>query len=189
MDEFIRLDYETIDGLVDAHEGHSAQWAPTFMNHPDTWRMLFSEPERIAGYWHFAPLFPDDYEMAKQGILRDSEITADRVQLFEFPGWYDIYFVQICLLPRYRNRTNIQKLFDSVFHVIAGLATDKIFVREICANAYTEVGRSLCKSFRLQYLKEHRDHGWVYGGTMMDALNAPVTSRFKQLLEYYKKER
>jgi hypothetical protein len=188
LDEFIRLDYETLDELVPAHEGHSKQWAPIFMNHPDTWRMLISGPETIAGYWHFAPLFPDDHELAKSGSLVDSEITADRVQLFELPGYYNVYFVQICLLPQFRSARNIRLLFHSVFSVLDSLALDGIFISQICANAYTDVGRALCKSFRLQYLREHKEHGSLYVGSVRDVLQCPIASSFPMLQKRYKEQ-
>lgn len=89
LDELIRLDYETLEGLTVDHEGHTAQWAPVFMDHPETWRLIADAPGSIVGYWHFVPLFDADYELVKQGHLLDSQITTDRVRLFELPGWYN----------------------------------------------------------------------------------------------------
>lgn len=189
LDEFIRLDYETIEELVPTHEGHSKQWAPIFMNHPDTWRMLITGPQRIVGYWHFAPLFPEDYEVAKTGSLLDSEITADKVQLFELPGWYNIYFVQICLLPQYRTPRNLRLLFQTIFGVLDSLATEGIFVREVCANAYTHIGHSLCKSFRLEYVREHNDHGSIYVGSVYRVLQHPLVSAFPMLQKRYEEQK
>lgn len=185
LDEFIKLDYETLENLIPSHEGQSSQWAPIFMNHPDTWRMLYSESNRIIGYWHFAPLFEDSYELAKQGILLDSEITADRVQFFEFEGWYKIYFVQICMLPKYRTTRNVRQLFQAIFTVLESLTKDGIFIKEICANAYTDIGRALCKSFSMQYLCEHKEYGSIYYSSIFDLLNSPIAGAFTHLKETY----
>jgi len=189
LDEFINLDYETLENLIPSHEGHSRQWAPIFMNHPDTWRMLYSESNKIIGYWHFAPLFEDSYELAKQGILLDSEITADKVQFFEFEGWYNVYFVQICMLPKYRTTRNVRKLFQAIFTVLENLTKDGIFIKEICANAYTDIGRALCKTFRMQYLCEHKEYGSIYYSSTFDLLNSPIASAFTHLKETYIKEK
>jgi len=186
LDAFIELDYQTLEGLTAAHEGDSAQWAPVFMNHSDTWRMLINGPQKIVGYWHFAPLFPDDYELAKKGILLDSHITPDRVRLFELPGHYQVYFVQICLHPSFRRPRYVRLLFDSVFLVLDSLSNDGVFIDEVCANAYTSVGRSLCKSFQLKYLCQHSEHGAIYAAPMKNVLSSSFGGSFADLRERYR---
>ncbi len=188
LDEFIRLDYATIDDLRPTHEGNSAQWAPIFTNHPDTWRMLFSAPGKIVGYWHFAPLFPADYLRASRGELLDSEITADKIRLFELPGHYDVYFVQICLHPEYRSPRNVRLLFDTIFGVLDGLCTEGVFVENLCANAYTANGHALCKSFNLGYVCDHAEHGTIYAGNIKTVLGALALKHWPRLFTSYREE-
>lgn len=186
LEEFIELDYATLDKLQISHEGSPDQWAPVFMEHPATWRMLISGPQEIRGYWHFAPLFPDDYQRAKDGSLLDSEITADRIQEFAVPGDYDIYFVQICLHPHYRDLPHRLQLFRSVLETLTYLARQNVFIREICANAYTPVGHSICKSFGLTQSHKHAEHGDIYLGSIQDVLSARFGNLEPELKVLYK---
>jgi len=190
LDELIRLDYETVKDLVPAHEGYSRQWAPIFVNYPDTWRMLIGGPRRIVGYWHFVPLSSEDYKAAKEGTLLDSEITADRVQFHEPSGWYNIYFAQICMLRQYRTPRNVYLLLETIFRVLNDFAAKGMFAREICVNAYTDVGRALCRIFGLHYVREHNEHGSIHVGSVYDVLDSSFgsTPTFADLRERYEKK-
>jgi len=176
LDAFIALDYATLEGLTGDNEGDSKQWAPIFMNQPETWRMLTTQPKVIKGYWHFAPLFPDDYARAKAGELLDSEITVDRVQTLLEPGQYDIYFVQLCLHPRFRAMKYRKQLVCSVLSVMEDLAKDEIFIREICANAYTPEGVGACRTFHMEPGKEHKSHGTIYSAPIAALLSSRLAS-------------
>ncbi|MGD0573217.1 MAG: hypothetical protein ABSB11_09380 [Sedimentisphaerales bacterium] len=185
VDELIRLDYMTIPGLVLRHEGDMAQWAPVFMNQPDTWRLLINKPRSIVGYWHFAPLLPEDYAVAKRGRLLDSQITIDKVQFFGPPGFYDIYFSQICMHPSFRKLRSVQLLFKSIFQLIDDLSCRGIFVREICANAYTDVGHAVCRYFHLEYLCNHLEHGVIYGGPIRNLAEHAMAKHFSDAKRRY----
>jgi hypothetical protein len=188
LEELIRLDYETTDGLTSAHEGDPHQWGPVFMTHPDTWRLLTTGPESIVGYWHWAPLFPAEYHLAKTGALLDSMITVDTVQYFELPGVYDLYFVQICMLPEHRRPHALQRLFDTVFEVLDGLSQGGVYVREISANAYTAAGEALCKTFGMRRSCPHQEHGSIYVASIGDILQHPVAQRRVALLRHYRSQ-
>jgi len=185
LEALIELDYLTIDGLTSSHEGNPSQWAPVFMENPYTWRLLTVEPEKIVGYWHFAPLFPDEYAAAKQGKLLDSSITADRVKTFDLPGLYEVYFVQICMHPMFRCLRNTGLLFKTVFGVLDELARERILIREVCANGYTAPGRSRCKGFGLEYACEHSEHGSIYFAPIRKVLESSSAKNFPQLRERY----
>lgn len=185
LDELIKLDYQTIDDLTPDHEGHTNQWAPVFMDHPDTWRLLIAGPERIVGYWHFVPLFKMDYEKAKEGRLADSQITTDIVRVCELPGWYDIYFVSICALPIYRRTLRMRPLFKSFFDVATELALEGVFIKEICTNAYTPSGEALCKDLGFNFITSHIDHGKIYGGQFIDLLNHDLSNGHHELKRLY----
>lgn len=122
LDHLIKLDYATISGLTAENEGHSEQWSPVFMEHPDTWRLLIDGAENIVGYWHFVPLFNEEYQLARKGLLLDGDITSDKLSYFELPGFYNIYFVSISILPSYRGVRNFRLLLDSLFQQFTELA-------------------------------------------------------------------
>ena len=185
LDAFIALDYATLPDLTADDEGNSKQWAPIFMEQPQTWRMLTTEPKVIKGYWHFAPLFPDDFARAKKGDLLDSEITADRVKTLAEPGQYDIYFVQLCLHPRFRRPSHHLALFRSVLSVLDELSRDGIFVREVCANAYTSPGAGVCKDFHMQPGPMHKNHGTIYSAPIATVL-AGIRGPWDSLRQAYR---
>lgn len=188
LEELIQLDYITTDELTHAHEGDPDQWGPVFMNHPETWRLLITGPEKIVGYWHIAPLFPPEYELARSGNLLDSQITVDTVQFFEFPDLYNIYFVQVCMHPQYRRPRQVQLLFETFFEVLDTLSADGIFIREICANAFTKVGVSLCRSFNMEPICKHSEHGVIYAAQISAVLKHFLTRRFPELQGRYAEE-
>ncbi|HEY3568824.1 MAG TPA: toll/interleukin-1 receptor domain-containing protein [Thermoanaerobaculia bacterium] len=186
LDELIKLDYSVIEGLIPDHEGQSSQWAPVFMDHPDTWRLITNSSKDIVGYWHFVPLFEDEYERARAGVLIDSEITTDKVRIFELPGQYDIYFVSIGILPKYRRSRAVTLLINSILDVLVELAQQGIFIRQLCANAYTPSGEALCKSLGMSYLRPHKDKGKIYCANLSDLLSFDILIERQELRRLYK---
>jgi len=185
LDELIKLDYQTIDQLTQEHEGEIAQWAPVFMDHPDTWRLMIAGPEKIVGYWHFVPLFSSEFEIAISGRLRDSQITTDLVRVLELPGWYDIYFVSICALPLYRRTPRMRPLFRSFIDVVRNLAVEGVRIRRICTNAYTASGEALCKDLGFHQEQKHSEKGTIYSLNFSDLLNHELCNGQSELLELY----
>ncbi|HYK01960.1 MAG TPA: toll/interleukin-1 receptor domain-containing protein [Thermoanaerobaculia bacterium] len=183
--QLINLDYQFFHDLTDAHEGHAEQWAPVFMDHPETWRLITTPGNAIVGYWHFVPLFEDAFQLALSGELLDSAITTDKVKIFEFPGDYDIYFVSIGLLPQYRRTKAFKLLLSSLFDVLLTLARDGIFVRRVCANGYTDSGVAMCKTFSMRNECRHRERGEVFEATMMDILSAQPCNEYAELRRLY----
>ena len=189
LERLIELDYATTGKeLTPVHEGDPDQWGPVFMNHSETWRLLVTGPEKIVGYWHIAPLFSKEYELAKSGQLLDSQITLETVQLFELPGQYNTYFVQVCLHPQYRRPRQVQLLFKSIFEVFDTLAAEGIFIREICANAFTPVGKQLCRTFNMEWTCQHSGHGEIYFGPISAVLKNSLARRFPELQKRYATE-
>jgi len=172
LEKLIALDYLVFEELTPEHEGHAGQWSAVFMDHPDTWRLMITPDNEIVGYWHFVPLFRDDFECAVRGELKDSEITTDRVCLFEFPGSYPIYFVSFELLPRFRRTKAYRLLLDSFFDVLLTLARDGIFIEQVCANAFSSSGEAMCKTFKLSYVRPHTERGKIYLGDVPHLLKS-----------------
>jgi hypothetical protein len=185
LDELINLDYEVIDGLNPDHEGHSEQWAPVFMDHPDTWRLITNSAKEIVGYWHFVPLFEEEGMRAREGTLLDSEITTDKVRIFELPGHYDIYFVSLVLLPRYRRSRAVMLMMNSIAEVFIDLARQGIFIRELCANAYTQSGEAVCKSLGMEHLRPHSDKGKIYCAKLEALLSGGLFTDRQELKQLY----
>lgn len=179
------LDYETMAGLTDEHSGLVEQWGPVFSEHPESWRLLYTQEGELIGYWHFVTLFPNDHESARNGRLLDIDITADRVQAFEIPGTYDIYFAGICIRPEYRRPKVMKTLLWSLLSVLESLAREEVFVGEVCANAFTPGGAAICKSLGMRPHVKHLDHGEVYLGRLADMLGLQLAQSFGELRSLY----
>jgi len=77
-------------------------------------------------------------------------------------------------------------LFDSVFNVIYPLAKGKIYFSEICANAYTEIGHSLCKTFNMKFICNHYEHGAIYYEKIEEVIFGSLLKENFTLVELYK---
>lgn len=185
VEQLTALDYSLFDGLTPELEGDVDQWVPVYLDHPDTWRLLVTPEKELVGYWHFLPLFEKDFESAMAGRLRDAEITTDRVQVFELPGIYPLYFECIGLLPSYRRTKAYTAILRSFFDVILEHARNGIFFDRLGANAYTPSGEAMCKSFGFQPLVSHVDRGRMYAGRMSQFLKLPACAPYAELRRLY----
>lgn len=166
LDELIKLDYETMAGLTREMEGSTDQWAEVFSESPDTWRLLVNGSESIIGYWHFVPLFKDDFQKAMSGELKDTEIIAERIVPLDLPGDYDVYVVSIALRRGYRNHEDRALLFGSLFDEIYSLAKAGIFIKNIVTNAFTPDGFRTCTRFGMKEIGKHLQHGNIFHRTL-----------------------
>lgn len=185
--QVIALDYDTVHNLNDYNEGRHDQWLPVVTNHPETICLLVNgSDKKIVGYWHFVSLFEKYFTLAKQGKLYDLEITPDKVSFLGLPGIYHMYFVIISMLPRYRSVSNFRLLLDALCNRLTAFAEQDIFFEEICANAFTDDGISLCETLRMQYICGHEEFGKIYA---LKLLPIPHDLRFLQchpkLIELY----
>ena len=189
FDKLMEIRNETIDGLISGYKGSSSQLLPMFKAHPDTWRLLLDEAQNIVGFWHFLPLSEEKFKICKDGKLVDDEIIPDDVRNLGKPGLYDIYIVSTCTKFQYcripgefhffnpydviqelPHKPGSNFLMDSMFKQIAELAHRGIFIRELCANAFTRSAIEACERFGLKYLKEHEAHGKIYAGSFISIL-------------------
>jgi len=187
LQQMIDIDYLTMPNLNDRNEGRMDQWLPVILNHPDTWRLLVDRAaRRVVGYWHFVPLFDGDYERALNGQFYDIEITADRLCFLAIPGRYRAYFVGIATLAPHRSVKSFRLLFDSFLEQLVMLAERGVFLEEMCTNAFSPEGVSLCETLRMERVRDHEEFGRIY---ILRLLPPPTAMRVVQanarLLELY----
>jgi putative Ig domain-containing protein/TIR domain-containing protein len=158
---------------INGDEGTPEDWARVFQDFPDTWRMVLDRNDDILGYWHVAPLHDRYLDGVKSGTFRAGEVTHDKLKLFHmFPGTYDVFFVIVALKGEYRigeqsaasaatehRATNVtvreindvhRKLFDSFFDALEELARRDVFVRELIADVWTELGKRFFEHFGME---------------------------------------
>ncbi len=155
------------------------------MDHPDTWRLLVTPSASVVGYWHFVPLFNEEFDRAARGELLDSDITTDKVQVFELAGSYSAYFVTFGLKAQYRRSRGFKLLMHSFFESLRQLATNGVYIDQFCANAYTDSGIALCRTFGLSKSGMHYEKGTIFRGSAGDLLASPACLEYRELKQLY----
>lgn len=147
----VELDVALVPHMSALDEGTVAQWAPVFRESPFTWRLL-TFGERIVGYWHYVCLKDSYFQLARNGELRDSGITADTI---EAPSYltpsrsFKMYVVMVGVHPAHQHLGAGSKLIASFVREVQRAAANGLFFEEVVAVAYTPQGHDLCRGFGL----------------------------------------
>jgi hypothetical protein len=184
VDDWILFDYSTIDNLTYEHTGNNKQWIPVILQNFETWRLLFDENKNIIGYWHVVPIFDKYFNQILEGNLLDSELTIDKIPLL-IPGTYNFYIVGVALESKYRDGNTIKILMNSMYEAFENLLDQCVYVKNICALAYSDDGLKLCRNMGLKVVREHCNHGTILNGTIKDFLNPKYVKTFKTLCDFY----
>jgi len=188
MSECSRMWDETMDYVMtDEHKGSIEQWIQIVREYPENSKILLNENNEMVGFWDFITLFKNDYERAKKGLLIDCELTLDIISPM-ISGTYNIYMASICLQENYKKTLALQKLLYSLLDTFEDLAENNIFINEICTWAYTDSSIALCKAIGLKYQTDHKEHGKIFCGNMLELLNQPLCSKYKILKTMYNKQ-
>jgi hypothetical protein len=184
-DKLISMDLEMIDDIDEDHEGSPSFWIPFLVNNPETWKIILDKNNEIVAYWHFIPLFEDNFNLALEGKLIDTDFKIDMVPVMIL-GVYDIYFVTIVLKDLHSRSTIFKLLLDSLAKSLEDLATNGVYIEKICTLAYTPDGESLSKSIGLKYTVDSEYHGKIYSGSIFDLLGRRFCNEYKVLKTLYK---
>lgn len=155
LDDLIRLDYETIDGLDPLDEGTAPQWAPIFHNSSENWRVILHRDE-IVGYWLFAFLKEEHFAKARSGELRDSMITLDALDFALSPGEYLGYFVMFSLRKDHQKSRAFDCLMKSLAGTVTELAKHDRFFKSISVHAFTKLDENICETLGMKPDGEHQ---------------------------------
>ncbi len=186
--ELVKLDYEVIEGLKPDDEGEVPHWARIFVNHPDTWRILYNSPGEIVGYWSYVPLFPDNFDMLKNGKIVEGQVTDDMIPTMDILGHVKIFFSMLALRENYRGTSAIHLLYYSFLDVVQYLAQHRIFFDEIATNAYSPAGEAICKSFEMKYIRDSPINGKIYARAFYPFPRSNAFLEHPTLLSLYKEE-
>jgi hypothetical protein len=149
-------------------EGTVTTWAPIFEEHPGTWRMLLDNEENILAYWHVAPLQDEHYAALKVGKLKAGHVRREILTPFDHEGGiYNVFFVIAGRNPgpdEPFKRQISYAIAHSYFDALEALAENEVFVREITADVWTPMGRSLANRYGMRKIG-HRDRNVaIYSG-------------------------
>jgi transcriptional regulator with XRE-family HTH domain len=184
--EIIALDIRNLR-IEDMHdEGTAEQWIPIHETMPDTWRLLTCG-NRVVGNWHIVPLDAETFERAKTGILRDGEITIDKLDFISFPGFYNAYLSSYVLDPPFRYGRPFQMLFDSLAESLIRFASSGVFFRDVCTPGFTIEGRKMCERLGFKAIGHYstRPGTPIYLTAVRELVVRPEFVRFPYLSQLY----
>jgi hypothetical protein len=179
----IEMDYDNLEGITETDVGRCETWLPIVRNNPDGMRFVCNKDGVIIGYWHFLPLDDEAYDAMKSGVFDDGDIRLSHLNVIGPPGDYNLYFTIICIVPEYRGVRVMRMLLDAFSDTLLDLAQRGIFFPEICAVAFSEEGRVLCKTLHMTRISTHAERDPVF---MLDIKALPASLMYRsELLESY----
>ncbi len=164
------------------------QWLPVFSQHPESWRAIVSKGRDLAAYWQTAVVEEELYLALKSGAASEADLDADSYLALSEPGIHNLYFVSVCVSPAFRSAETNMALMDSFFSVLGRLAEKNVFFDEITGSACSPDGEQICRTFRLDYLRDNTI-GKIYSGAVGDVIErfrAPLATRCPGLFERYR---
>jgi len=185
----IAIDYETTDNLNEVNEGTADQWAPVFERNPKCWQLLAIREKELAGYWCFFPLKKDQFDKMKNGLIEDGAITFETIENpnedGKYDGIYNIYIVMFTLKENYR-KIGLRILLRSLLDRMDELNRDGMRINEICANAFSPEGESLCYHLGFTFYKNHITSGRMFITTYDKLQKNDIWNKFKKTVDGYK---
>jgi hypothetical protein len=167
--------------------GSLRQWLPIFSQNPETWRAVLAGNRDLAAYWQTAVVEDDLYFGLKSGMSGEAKLLASPYKNLDQRGIYNLYFVSICVSPGFRGVETNLALIESFFGVLDRLAGDGVFFKEITGSVCSPDGEQICRTFRLDYLRDN-SIGKIYSGSVgrvIDRFKGPLGARFPRLLQHY----
>jgi len=183
------LTYDTLGEVSPEHVGELSQWDEIDRAYPKNTKVLIVDNE-ICGFWALALLTDEYFDRAKQGKLREAEITLQALDNMKIKKEHKGYFLDIVISPNHRSMQNFLLLIDAFIKQLEEYAESGNFVVEWCANGYSNVGKKLCKTFGLKYICNHEQEGdgEIYYGKLTDkTLKLPIFREHPRLVELYSK--
>lgn len=158
LDQLIEIDAQILPHLRSSEIGTAEQWMSVFQESPSTWRLLTCRGE-IIGYWHYLCLTRDAFDLAKEGRLRDGEITPAMV---EFPLPLDsgitylMYIAMFGISPQHERPMADMILMRDFLKEVRAAAELGVFFSEICAVAFSSKSAFLCRQIGMQSIGQYQ---------------------------------
>lgn len=152
LDRLIAIDTAVIPEIKREEEGTTEQWAPIFHASPYTWKLLTTGNE-VAGYWHYLCLNDYQFQMAKDGKLKESNLRDDMLVHLTHSGSeknYKMFISMIAIDSKHHTPERSSLLLLSFAREFGRLAKAGFFFSEICAVAFTPIGLQMCMDFGMR---------------------------------------
>jgi hypothetical protein len=80
-------------------------------------------------------------------------------------------------------------MVKSIADSLLELAREGVFIKNVCANAYTPSGEALCKTFKMEYVCHHVDRGKIYSAPLSSILQEEIFDDQEELRQLYSRNR
>ncbi|MEG3149239.1 hypothetical protein U1769_05020 [Sphingomonas sp. ZT3P38] len=143
------------DTLPGNDVGNSDKWEALIREFPYCVFLLL-DGRRICGYWMVLPVTTDLYSAGIDGRNINKSISVLDTEEIDTPGTYQLYFVDLFILPEYRGANTV--MLRSFVAFLLGLSRNGIFVRRIFANISSSPAQKTCAKIGFRFVKDHCEH-------------------------------
>ncbi len=158
------------------------RWLEIHQLLPDCGRLLVKRNVGIVGYWHFVPIQKDLVTHFKNGDFDDSMVHPQSINLLSAPGVYEIYFLDLTILPEHRNFKTRSLMLQSFIGNLLDLAEYGIFIECIYAVVISKEAELVAQSLGFEY---HCNHAFYKMDAGSDK-SAPAMNYYLPLIPYHK---
>ncbi len=159
--------FDQIDSLVAAfplvdHPGNDLgddeKWQRVMLHSPSNVFCLFTNDDKLAGYWSCFPVSDELYQQGISGNNINKTIDVDDINNFAVPGDYDFYFVDFFIYRYHTNPSSSRVLFRSFSDFLVSSAKNGYFVRKIFAHTSSPESINLCRNAGFRLITDHKCH-------------------------------
>jgi len=135
--------------------GDSEKWDALMREFPYCVFLLL-DGRRVCGYWMVLPVTTELYSAGIDGQNINRSISVLDTEEIDTPGIYQLYFVDLFILPEYRGANTV--MLRSFVAFLLGLSRNGIFVRRIFANISSSPAQKTCAKIGFRHVRDHREH-------------------------------
>jgi hypothetical protein len=187
--EVMGLDYADTKGLLKIDEGDRAHWIKILKKSPSSIKYLSDKRGGIVGYWHFVAPTAKMFDLAMKGKIVDGKIDSKRIHTLSKPGLYNIYFIEMLLVPELRDGRAIRLLYETFYDAVEAMARKGVLFNNWCMVAYTKDGHKVAKWCGMKYVTKHCTKGSVYAANFYEFLQKKAGHRLRLLGLYDKAQK
>lgn len=152
------VDHFPVPEIAGNDFGSPEKWFRIYEQSPESGYALLFKASKIVGYWHCVPVETGFYDRILTGENINSAIEIKHLDTFSFPGDYDIYFVDLFLLPEHKNALTVRLMINSFTSFLRQLASVDIYARRISAHISSEMAEEFCRKLGFKFVTHHQCH-------------------------------
>lgn len=156
---------------------------------PESYQVLRNQEGTIVGYAAILCLSGDTLSLLIHDELQTSDLTADRVEVFEPGQPLHIYILALCVDPNYTHQQKRQygaRLILGLFAFLFELASHGVEIEAITARSWTSDGIRLLRHMNIPQLRSPVPGKNLFSVRVAES-GIPLLVRYSEALEEWKK--